>query len=123
MTVCLGNEAGGHNVAIRLTTACSIRPREPTFGRYDARPMTRDLVLLVPGFLGFSRVGNFYYFAERILAGQRDLVTDLQPSKMEERASRPPRRPATTSIRRATRSTRTCTPSRTTGVGHRSRRR
>ena len=55
-------------MAIRLTTACSIRPREPTFGRYDARPMTRDLVLLVPGFLGFSRVGNFYYFAERILA-------------------------------------------------------
>ena len=30
--------------------------------------MTQDVVLLVPGFLGFSRVGNFYYFAERVLA-------------------------------------------------------
>ncbi len=30
--------------------------------------MTPDVVLLVPGFLGFSRLGNFYYFAERVIA-------------------------------------------------------
>ena len=28
-------------------------------------------MLLVPGFLGFSRFGNFYYFAERVLAAIR----------------------------------------------------
>jgi pimeloyl-ACP methyl ester carboxylesterase len=29
---------------------------------------TSDVVVLVPGFLGFSRVGGFYYFAERCLS-------------------------------------------------------
>ncbi|MDC0744805.1 hypothetical protein [Polyangium mundeleinium] len=33
-------------------------------------PVT-DLVVLVPGFLGFSRVGEFYYFAERVIATLR----------------------------------------------------
>ena len=107
VTVCLGNEAGGHNVAIRLTIG-----------------------LLVEGSL--TEASKF--LAQ--LFEQRDLVTDPQPSKMEERRERlrpdhtvritcfaTARRPATTSIRRATRSTRTCTASRTTGVGHRSRRR
>ena len=29
---------------------------------------TADAVVLVPGFLGFSRIGNFYYFADRVVA-------------------------------------------------------
>jgi pimeloyl-ACP methyl ester carboxylesterase len=33
-------------------------------------PVT-DAVVLVPGFLGFSRVGQFYYFAERVIATLR----------------------------------------------------
>jgi pimeloyl-ACP methyl ester carboxylesterase len=30
-----------------------------------------DVVVLIPGFLGFSRLGGFYYFAERIAAALR----------------------------------------------------
>jgi len=30
-----------------------------------------DVVVLVPGFLGFSRLGGFYYFAERVVATLR----------------------------------------------------
>ncbi len=30
-----------------------------------------DLVILVPGFMGFSRVGGFYYFADRVAAALR----------------------------------------------------
>ena len=59
VTVCLGNEAGGHNVAIRLTIG-----------------------LLVEGSL--TEASKF--LAQ--LFEQRDLVTDLQPSKMEERRDR-----------------------------------
>ena len=29
---------------------------------------TSDVVVLVPGFLGFARFGGFYYFAERVVA-------------------------------------------------------
>ncbi|XXT15500.1 hypothetical protein WME94_35155 [Sorangium sp. So ce429] len=29
---------------------------------------TKDVVVLVPGFLGFGRVGEFYYFAERVIS-------------------------------------------------------
>ncbi|AUX47999.1 uncharacterized protein SOCE26_095250 [Sorangium cellulosum] len=29
---------------------------------------TADVVVLVPGFLGFGRVGEFYYFAERVIS-------------------------------------------------------
>jgi pimeloyl-ACP methyl ester carboxylesterase len=30
--------------------------------------LARDVVVLVPGFLGFARFGNFYYFADRVSA-------------------------------------------------------
>jgi hypothetical protein len=40
-----------------------------------------DAVLLVPGFLGFSRLGSFYYFGERVIATLR--------GALEGRARRP----------------------------------
>jgi pimeloyl-ACP methyl ester carboxylesterase len=36
--------------------------------------MVRDLVVLVPGFLGFSRIGGFYYFADRVIGAMRGLL-------------------------------------------------
>src|SRR4051812_34980751 len=32
---------------------------------------TKDAVVLVPGFLGFSRIGTLYYFADRVAASLR----------------------------------------------------
>jgi pimeloyl-ACP methyl ester carboxylesterase len=37
---------------------------------------TPDLVVLVPGFLGFARFGGFYYFAERVGAVLRSVVEE-----------------------------------------------
>lgn len=37
----------------------------------SAEDLPRDAVVLVPGFIGFSRVGTFYYFSERIVAALR----------------------------------------------------
>ena len=37
---------------------------------------TPDVVVLVPGFLGFSRFGGFYYFAERVVAVVRSVLEE-----------------------------------------------
>ena len=37
---------------------------------------TRDVVVLVPGFLGFTRFGGFYYFADRLVAVLRGLLEE-----------------------------------------------
>ena len=37
---------------------------------------TPDVVLLVPGFLGFTRFGGFYYFADRLIAVLRGLLEE-----------------------------------------------
>ena len=37
---------------------------------------TPDVVVLVPGFLGFSRFGGFYYFAERVVAVLRGVLEE-----------------------------------------------
>ena len=37
---------------------------------------TPDVVVLVPGFLGFSRFGGFYYFAERVIAVLRGVLEE-----------------------------------------------
>ena len=37
---------------------------------------TPDVVVLVPGFLGFARFGGFYYFAERVVAVLRGILED-----------------------------------------------
>src|SRR5436305_14156235 len=37
---------------------------------------TPDVVVLVPGFLGFTRFGGFYYFADRLLAVMRGLLEE-----------------------------------------------
>ena len=37
---------------------------------------TPDVVILVPGFLGFTRFGGFYYFADRLLAVMRGLLEE-----------------------------------------------
>src|SRR5262249_29539328 len=39
---------------------------------------TPDVVLLVPGFLGFSRFGGFYYFADRLIAVLRGLLEEAE---------------------------------------------
>lgn len=36
----------------------------------------RDVVVLVPGFLGFSRFGNFYYFADRVMVTLRGVLEE-----------------------------------------------
>lgn len=38
--------------------------------------VTRDVVVLAPGFLGFSRFGGFYYFADRVVATLRGLLEE-----------------------------------------------
>jgi len=35
---------------------------------------TPDVVALVPGFLGFTRFGGFYYFADRLIGVLRGLL-------------------------------------------------
>jgi pimeloyl-ACP methyl ester carboxylesterase len=35
-----------------------------------------ELVVLVPGFLGFSRFGEFYYFADRVIGGLRAILEE-----------------------------------------------
>ena len=35
-----------------------------------------DVVLLAPGFLGFSRFGNFYYFTDRVVATLRGIIEE-----------------------------------------------
>jgi pimeloyl-ACP methyl ester carboxylesterase len=37
---------------------------------------TPDLVVLVPGFLGFDRLGGFYYFADRVIAALRGFLEE-----------------------------------------------
>src|SRR3990172_9526247 len=37
---------------------------------------TPDVVVLVPGFLGFARLGGFYYFADRLVAVLRGLLEE-----------------------------------------------
>jgi len=37
---------------------------------------TPDIVVLAPGFLGFSRFGGFYYFADRVVAAIRGLLEE-----------------------------------------------
>jgi len=37
---------------------------------------TPDVVILVPGFLGFTRFGGFYYFADRMIAVLRGLLEE-----------------------------------------------
>lgn len=37
---------------------------------------TPDVVVLVPGFLGFARFGGFYYFAERVVAVLRGVLEE-----------------------------------------------
>jgi pimeloyl-ACP methyl ester carboxylesterase len=37
---------------------------------------TPDVVILVPGFLGFDRFGGFYYFADRLIAVLRGLLEE-----------------------------------------------
>jgi pimeloyl-ACP methyl ester carboxylesterase len=37
---------------------------------------TPDVVVLVPGFLGFARIGGFYYFADRLVAVLRGLLEE-----------------------------------------------
>jgi len=37
---------------------------------------TPDVVVLVPGFLGFARLGGFYYFADRLIAVLRSLLEE-----------------------------------------------
>ena len=37
---------------------------------------TPDVVILVPGFLGFTRFGGFYYFADRLIAVLRGLLEE-----------------------------------------------
>ena len=37
---------------------------------------TPDVVALVPGFLGFTRFGGFYYFADRLIAMLRGLLEE-----------------------------------------------
>jgi pimeloyl-ACP methyl ester carboxylesterase len=37
---------------------------------------TPDVVVLVPGFLGFTRFGGFYYFADRLIAVLRGLLEE-----------------------------------------------
>ncbi len=41
---------------------------------------TSDAVVLVPGFLGFSRFGGFYYFADRLIAVLRGLLEEAMAS-------------------------------------------
>src|SRR2546426_4185704 len=57
-----------------------LRQAEALIGARSPRRATRmeapDLVLLVPGFLGFSRFGGFYYFAERVVAALRGLLEE-----------------------------------------------
>ena len=38
--------------------------------------LTPDLVVLVPGFLGFARLGGFYTFADRLVAALRGLLEE-----------------------------------------------
>jgi pimeloyl-ACP methyl ester carboxylesterase len=38
--------------------------------------VTRDAVVLAPGLLGFSRLGGFYYFADRVVATLRGLLEE-----------------------------------------------
>src|SRR5947207_3690927 len=40
------------------------------------RMQTPDVVVLVPGFLGFARFGGFYYFADRLIAVLRGLLEE-----------------------------------------------
>src|SRR5207249_1979496 len=40
------------------------------------RMQTPDVVILVPGFLGFTRFGGFYYFADRLLSVMRGLLEE-----------------------------------------------
>src|SRR5579883_1420710 len=44
------------------------RPTEKTMGKLPPIKPTvaSDVVVLIPGFLGFSRFGDFYYFSDRI---------------------------------------------------------
>src|SRR2546427_12228416 len=37
---------------------------------------TPDVVVLVPGLLGFTRFGGFYYFADRLIAVLRGLLEE-----------------------------------------------
>src|SRR5438309_2715488 len=37
---------------------------------------TPDVVVLVPGFLGFARFGGFYYFADRLIAVLRGFLEE-----------------------------------------------
>jgi hypothetical protein len=37
---------------------------------------TPDVIVLVPGFLGFARLGGFYYFADRLMAVIRGLLEE-----------------------------------------------
>src|SRR6266481_5802996 len=61
------------------------RSAEPAAGRPltgvaacgEGLPMqTPDVVILVPGFLGFARFGGFYYFADRLVAVLRGLLEE-----------------------------------------------
>ena len=38
--------------------------------------LTPDLVVLVPGFLGFARLGGFYSFADRLVAALRGFLEE-----------------------------------------------
>ena len=47
---------------------------------HDARPMYQDLVVLLPGFLGFGHFGGFYYFADRVASSLRGAL-ELQSGR------------------------------------------
>ncbi len=42
-------------------------------------PRSTDVVVLIPGFLGFEQIGGFYYFADRVGAAMRAILTDRRP--------------------------------------------
>src|SRR5437867_2479711 len=70
---------------------------------------TPDVIVLVPGFLGFARFGGFYYFADRLIAVLRGLLEEplgyplpVVPLETQPTASATPwvgRRVATVSLR------------------------
>lgn len=45
-------------------------------------PAYREVVILVPGFLGFARFGTFYYFDERMIAGLRMALEERRGARV-----------------------------------------
>ena len=76
--LCADSQAatGTHLAASRFLTHSLAGGQEARRLGRVVQMATPDVVVLVPGFLGFSRFGGFYYFADRLIAVLRGLLEE-----------------------------------------------